>query len=296
MERADLKLDGELRENVAHGQPDFRAAHYPVGFSRGNQQVLPVHWHSELEIIHMTRGDAEFRIDEDIFQASAGSTLFIPSESLHSGISNSLHGGLYHSVVFHPCLLFSTLSDRCQSQYINLLDRSHFHRGICINAGSEYAFQVKTNVEAIIRSFCERHCGFELAVKGRLLTLLSLMFEHGEFGELQAINNADATIQANVRAAIGFLENNYDQKIYVQELADTAHLSRTHFTRQFKRYTGMTPIEYLNMYRVQQAMHFIRAQGVSVKEAASLVGFDNFSYFSKVFRHYQGVNPSDVKD
>lgn len=289
-----MKLDGELKERVSHGPPDFRAAHYPVWFASGNQQILPVHWHSELEIIHVSSGNAQFRVDDDEFHASPGSTLFIPSEALHAGKSTSKTDGLYHAIVFHQSLLFSAHSDRCQTQYIEQLDRSHFHRGVFIDAGSEYSRQVEAHLDAIVRSFCERYCGFELAIKARLLLCLSLMFEHGEFVHV-ADREHDSKTQTSIREALSFLENNYDRKIYVEELAETVHLSRTHFTRQFKRFLGMTPIEYLNMYRVQRAILLIRDEGISVKEAASLVGFDNFSYFSKVFRHHHGVNPSDIK-
>ena len=87
---------------------------------------------------------------------------------------------------------------------------------------------------------------------------------------------------------------NYARKITSDDIAASAGLSKFHFQREFKRITGRTPNYYLNAIRCIYARRLLESGGYSVKEAAILCGFTNYSYFSSVFSRYTGLLPSQV--
>jgi transcriptional regulator GlxA family with amidase domain len=60
-------------------------------------------------------------------------------------------------------------------------------------------------------------------------------------------------------------------------------------------YTGVTPIHYLRKIRVEEAAGLLRNTGLAVEAISRQTGFDNVSYFGKVFRQYIGVSPTDYR-
>lgn len=98
----------------------------------------------------------------------------------------------------------------------------------------------------------------------------------------------------HVRCAIGYMKANFAQKLTADDIAASAGLSKFHFLREFKRFTGHTPNHYLNAIRCEQARNLLESGCYSVKEVAFRCGFANNSYFSNVFFRYTGLLPSQV--
>ena len=64
--------------------------------------------------------------------------------------------------------------------------------------------------------------------------------------------------------------------------------------KEFKKYTGTTIVEYINQYRITKAIDYL-GDGLNVSETASLCGFENLSFFTKIFKRYTANNPSYYK-
>lgn len=98
----------------------------------------------------------------------------------------------------------------------------------------------------------------------------------------------------NVRSAISYIRKNYSKKLTLEDLSRHVYSNKYSLCRDFKRLTGQTVIEYTNRYRCQKAAELL-SEGNSVTEALSLCGFDNPSFFSKLFKRYIGVLPSKYR-
>ncbi|AKF04411.1 helix-turn-helix transcriptional regulator [Sandaracinus amylolyticus] len=93
-----------------------------------------------------------------------------------------------------------------------------------------------------------------------------------------------AKIDAYVRDSTG--------PIGLEELAKLAGVSRFHFTRQFKRATGETPMAYVRRLRVERAKELLLATDMSLADVAAHVGFADQSHFTRVFRSVVGTTPA----
>ena len=91
-----------------------------------------------------------------------------------------------------------------------------------------------------------------------------------------------------------YIESNYQNDIRIEQISSLLHLSRGYIARIFKKRTGMTVIEYLNIYRLDQAERFLKS-GKSITEAAYLSGFSDLSNFSKKFKNHTGISPGKYK-
>lgn len=103
----------------------------------------------------------------------------------------------------------------------------------------------------------------------------------------------DAVHASDIKKAIAYIAAHYPEKITLQQLADEAMADRYALCRLFRRYTGLSPMEFLNLHRVNEAAKLLQG-GARVTDAALQTGFSNMSYFAKVFRRYRSMAPSEM--
>jgi CheY-like chemotaxis protein len=97
--------------------------------------------------------------------------------------------------------------------------------------------------------------------------------------------------QRVVRRAMAYIHEHYADDISRDDLARHSGVSERYLTRCFRQETGVTPIVYLNRFRIQQAKILLESGQASVTEVALRVGFSDSSYFGRVFREEVGIPP-----
>ena len=88
-----------------------------------------------------------------------------------------------------------------------------------------------------------------------------------------------------------FIDNNYADKIDLNNISNEAYFSKFHFIRLFKSAYGKTPHQYLKYVRIEKAKELLKSD-IPVSEACFLVGFDSLSSFSGLFSKVVGKSPS----
>ncbi|MDF2700580.1 MAG: hypothetical protein K0Q49_2139 [Haloplasmataceae bacterium] len=94
---------------------------------------------------------------------------------------------------------------------------------------------------------------------------------------------------------IDFLNERYNQKITLNELGNLLEVSPSYAGAIFKEITGKTPIQYLHQVRINKAKQLL-LEGYSITDISNEVGFNDLFYFSKYFKKYEGVSPSEFKN
>lgn len=108
---------------------------------------------------------------------------------------------------------------------------------------------------------------------------------------LQRQHRLSGEAQRLVRKAMAYVQQNYQETLSRQELARHVGMSDDYLTYCFRQELGMTPIAYLNRYRVTQAKRLLKETGKRITEIALDVGFSDSGYFSRVFRKEVGMSP-----
>jgi len=102
-------------------------------------------------------------------------------------------------------------------------------------------------------------------------------------------------VQRLVHKAMAYIHTNYMQSLTRGDIASHVGLSERHLTRCFQQEMGVTPITYLNRYRIQQAKILLEAGNMGITEVAMAVGFSSGGYFARVFRQEMGVAPREYQ-
>jgi AraC-like DNA-binding protein/DNA-binding response OmpR family regulator len=99
-----------------------------------------------------------------------------------------------------------------------------------------------------------------------------------------------------VKRAVAYLHQNYTRPLTRWEIAKAIGVSENYFTRLFSQELGLSPWDYLNRFRVNQAKELFRRTQGSVQQIANQVGFKDPKYFSRVFRKLTGLSPSEFRE
>ncbi|PLS05328.1 AraC family transcriptional regulator [Neobacillus cucumis] len=99
-----------------------------------------------------------------------------------------------------------------------------------------------------------------------------------------------------IEETIEYISKHYHQPITLDDLAKMAGLSKSHYSRLFKKNVGYSPIEYLTHLRIDRAKELLAHSDIRIKEVSQNVGYDDELYFSRIFKKVVGVAPTQFSD
>lgn len=102
----------------------------------------------------------------------------------------------------------------------------------------------------------------------------------------------DSNNFCKVQKAIKFISENYMTKIALGAVANRVAMSKFHFSREFKKTTGICYQDYLNQVRIEKAKELMRNQNMPVARVASFVGYNDLAHFGRIFKKVSGQNPA----
>ncbi|HEY9075277.1 MAG TPA: substrate-binding domain-containing protein [Anaerolineaceae bacterium] len=97
--------------------------------------------------------------------------------------------------------------------------------------------------------------------------------------------------QRMVLKAMAYIHTHYSEPILRNDIASYIGVSERHLTRSFHQEVGLTPVTYLNRYRIQQAKLLLESGNQNITNIAMDVGFSSSGYFTRVFREEVGISP-----
>jgi AraC-like DNA-binding protein len=127
---------------------------------------------------------------------------------------------------------------------------------------------------------------------GELADNVCLILERmaGKIFSFQGIRHASA-----LRKAERFIWENYTRKISLKEIADASGLSAPYFSTVFKNEMGENLSNYLNRLRVEKALMMLGETDAPINKISAECGFEDQSWFSKVFKSYTGISPYEYR-
>lgn len=286
----------ELREHTYFNDPS-----YPFNIFRLRQEQpqkdtpsFYLHWHDHFEILLMVEGRAVFYIDSKPYEAESGDIIIVPSGALHAGYCADKEPLEYYALVFNAALLSQGKSpDPKHTLYITPYLDGGLLFPIKLSHSDAVNLQYKHILEDAIQEFEGKQPGYELMVKSQLYMLLTLLSRRFMPGEQQGRSTLAHTRNADrFKKLLLHIDAHYAEPITVSNAAAMMNLNPYHFCKIFKKTTGSTLIEYVNFIRINEAMKLLSTSDLTVTEIAGQIGCGNPNYFTKLFKQYKGVTPS----
>jgi len=99
-----------------------------------------------------------------------------------------------------------------------------------------------------------------------------------------------------IKDAITYIERNYANQIFLSDIAEVCGVSPNYFCKIFKEETGKSFVDFLNELRINKAKELLLSTNLKSYEVAEKVGFNDYKYFSMIFKKYTGTSPSKFKE
>lgn len=252
-------------ENMQRGSRDFPASFYYIDRTNPKYQMI-AHWHNDYEVIRILRGRLELKLNGKVIVMEEGDGIFIPGNIMHSAEPCDC---IYECIVFSKSIFGA--SAKCK-HIANGFGPARFHN----NADINNLFNV-----------------FEHLSDGDEFMAISLIYKLSYDVLNQSTNDkiADNKSMYKIKPAIAMIEEEYGNKISLEEMADACGISPNYFSRRFKEITGQTPFEYLLAYRVEAACEMLLEGSENVTDVCYKCGFNDLSYFINVFKKHMGISP-----
>lgn len=252
----------------------------------------------DTEVIIVNNGEVNLSWKNGVYKIHAGQGVLIESGTRVRITTSQKEDTAFYSVVFAPRFVMDKeLDDSIRLRYSLPFEADNKYSVILLdesNLSDEAAIDKINNIIAVNLT---KKRGYELLTKGYLSMLMAQMLEYcaGENVSFSG-RNVPSQDELRVRSAINFMQENYADIITLEDIADRIHVSRNECCRCFKRVTMTTPVEFLIRLRVFEAAKVIYKNPLSVdtfSELAFKTGFNNTSYFNKMFRRYIGCTPKE---
>ena len=276
-----------LEEQASHGNATFPCAVYQVESDLKNTEKISYHWHKELEILFVLEGEATLRVNQDTFLIAAGDFVFIPTNALHMVTGVEDIPFCFIAIVFHPDFTHSFGNDTIQEQYLTPISEWRFDCPFVRKESQLY----EALISEIALCYQEKSAGYELLIKARLLELCFRLYQRVESYQIKKQDSKDYRISM-IKEMMLYLQEQCGEPVALSEMATHFHISKGHLCRFFKEMANMSPIDYLNYYRINKSAQLLRDTDLEISAVAGQIGFNNISYFNRVFRKHMHMTPS----
>ncbi len=258
------------------------------------------HWHPEVEVIIINHGEADFFSDDQKIHLKAGQGILINQNVIHSlQLVNSEANCTLYSTIFHPAFLFGYGNTVLSGKYLSPIVSSPVFKIMLLDEQNPVGAQILDTVNSIIAVNMTKKYGYELVTKSYLCQLWGILLQNVVPKNAEKLKTGKLSMdEVRVKEAILYVEEHYAEHITLDQLADSIHTSKSECCRCFKRTLQLTPIEYLMRYRILKAANMIQSDDPlshSISNLAFSVGFNNASYFNKIFKQYLKCTPREYR-
>ena len=268
----------DLYENKVRGDTEL-PIQLSVDRADKSCEVFSGHWHEQLELHYIVQGGADFRLGQQSIHVSEGDLLVANRNEFHSGYST-------------------------QVPYIGnviIFDMGDLSREL---AKKNYVFQSVIRGDVVIRDLIQRifaevqsqESGYKQLCRALVTELFVYLCRNYVTEMLPERDSAKRKKDLErLNAVLGYIEENYNQRITVEQLADMVCLSEDRFGHLFREGVGQPPLQYINAMRLRKALNMLKTNQYTVTEVADAVGFRDYNHFGRLFRKQYGCTPNEIK-
>jgi AraC-like DNA-binding protein len=233
------------------------------------------HGLDESILIFCIRGKGWAEIDGRRFAVATGEVLFIPANKPHAYGADDNDSWSIHWAHF---------AGAAAPSYSSMLPAHEYVLSIPSADAKEIARMFRESYRLASTGLTERTL---LLISHILSYVLGLLF----FQNGRSHGGASHAIAHDLTKSIEFMLANVARSLTLQELSRHAGLSPTRYSVLFREQTGSSPVEHHIRLRMQAACHYLDTTGLSVKQVAAKLGYDDPYYFSRIFQKILGCSP-----
>ncbi len=289
-----LTLSDNLQERPVDKGMAFPLTTHYVDLGKWRTSAVPWHWHSEPEFLWLIRGSLKVLTAHQEYALSEGEGCFMNRNVLHQMVGSPKVPAVFLAQLWDVSLLGGARGSVFEQKYLNpILDCKDLEvlPFLLQNANQRQILaHIRTSCDAV-DSEAE---GYEMIARNELSSAWLLMMKEIP-QEARQLRNSENPAEARVKKMVLYIQEHYQEKLSLEEIAAAANISTRECLRNFRQYLHTTPFGYLIDHRLNAAADSLLASGLPVTEIAMNCGFSSGSYFTKLFREKFQITPLEYR-
>ncbi|MBD2867209.1 AraC family transcriptional regulator [Paenibacillus arenilitoris] len=288
--------------SVLKGEAYFEDGDFPFHIHRcpiKQDGVVPVHAHEFVEFVYVLKGGAMHDMPERRSVLATGDVFVIEPQTYHGYVGAGREDSVVYNLLFDKRLLRKELDVLLQiPAFID-----YFYLAPFLRKNAAFVPYLSLNVhqqqlmEALLRKMHDewagKRAGYRLVIKTALIEcLVQLSRFHEDNG-----NKAGVPLlqEEGMDSILHFIGQHYVRPLTLAQLSQSCGMSVSSFTAKFKKATGMTFIDYKHSLQIRHACRLLQDPRTKVVHAAYDSGFQDISFFNRVFRKQMGMTPGQFR-
>lgn len=245
------------------------------------------HFHNCMEIGVCLYGTGHLNIGDQGWTFREGSVAVVPRGIYHMQNNEGVPMNHWHYVLVNEAVYLEETPPRLRDGARDRLEG--LRGGMFIESGAT-AEGIRAITAALFQRYavCRTLEDMELDAALRILMARVLALHENLAGDILA----PAEPRRVIEPALKYISDNYAQEIRMEDLAAKCAMSESYFRKVFAATMGMTPLEYLNRYRINRSVHLLDSTDETVLTIAGITGFASIATYNRNFRRYVGQSPA----
>lgn len=252
------------------------------------------HWHNSFELIEVVEGKFYCNVDGSEFLINKGNICIINRGRLHHIYTEDYNASMCRkkTIIFNPDYFIK--DQNIYEKYIlPLLEKDAFAH-IQFNIKKGIGLDINTLMKEIEALEDEKPIGYELEEYSLIYKVIRYLYLAYQSSKQSIHTTYDANVQIQ-RNMTSFIHEHFSSKIGLEDIAEAGQVSKSTCIRLFHKYTGKSPIDFLNNYRLQMSAEKLVTTSEQITEIAYACGFGQPSYFNRLFLKEYNMTPNQYR-
>lgn len=260
---------------------------------------IGIHSNEFFELNIVVEGSGWYCINDRFYEIAPGSIIIVPPGTPH-GCRTESTLNVFHALI--KCSFF----DQYEYELLNLPGytilfeiepylRNESREPLCIRLYREDFNDIVSLLHNLVKIEQNPYPGREVLKTSLFLYLVGVLSSSASnMKKYQKYNTTDQ-ISMSIVCIMEYIRMNSSQKLYIDELAKRAKMSRSTFLRYFKKVSGYTPVSFQNLCRITLAKRLLCHTNKTISEITQDCGFFDSSHFIRTFTSHESITPSDFR-
>lgn len=243
-----------------------------------NTNCFNAHFHERVELLVVTEGEVFFEIMGKTYRATAGDIAVMNPYCPHAGYTKD-QGVKYHVVMLH---VHDGLNGNrfAQNDLQPLIERQIAFKPLIRDS---YIYKA---VDQLANSEKQNFMGFNLTLLSTAYGILARLFKEHIDTEYQKV-----ATNSKFKVVIEYINERYNKPINTAAICKEFGYSESYLCRKFKQVTGLSPMVYIRLLRLESSKSLLRETTADIASIAVACGFSDTGYFQKSFKEVYGITP-----
>ncbi|MFC5451192.1 AraC family transcriptional regulator [Paenibacillus aestuarii] len=259
-------------------------------------QEIPLHTHDFVELVYVVEGCAVHEMSGMTYELRSGDIFILEPNIYHSYKGAMNKETIVYNVLFKLELLHKELNALCEIPsfldffYIApfLRKNATFYPHLTLSGLHQTLFE--NHLETLYREEKERQTGYHLVIKTRFIECM-VQLSRFYAAHRNPHPTPAYTDEQWIASVVSLIEQHYNKPFSLDQLSRLCGMSIPSFTAKFKAYTKKTFVEYKHDIQIKEACKMMETTSEKIADIAYEVGFEDLSFFYRVFRKKMGIPP-----